>query len=113
MNFKKAILSALGVTILSTGIISTNESVNASEVSEASTYYDNVEKRELKKLLDELNVRTLLTGDMDRYFGRKVRQVGYKAKAALKSEQHSKVSAARIELQKIYDEIDAAKNIIR
>ncbi|MEG3217018.1 complement inhibitor SCIN family protein [Staphylococcus aureus] len=74
----------------------------------ANEYYDQKLAKELKGLLDELNVNVLATGSLDPYYKRNVLMYGFKAKMALKSKNYSKMSIAKEELENFYREIDEA-----
>ncbi|EZY61621.1 complement inhibitor SCIN family protein [Staphylococcus aureus] len=111
MKIKKYIIAttlAVGVTASAIGLYEDAAKANTVEKITANEYYDQKLAKELKGLLNELNVNVLATGDLDPYYKRNVLKYGFKAKLALKSKNYSKMSVAKYELQNIYNQIDEA-----
>lgn len=111
MKLKKCIITttlAIGVAILSIGLHEGTAKASTDKQITANEYYDQNLAKELKGLLNELNVNVLATGSLDPYYKRNVLMYGFKAKMALKSKNYSKMSIAKEELENIYREIDEA-----
>ncbi|HHO6256198.1 TPA: complement inhibitor SCIN family protein [Staphylococcus aureus] len=111
MKIKKHIITttlAIGVAVSSIGLHEGAAKASTHKQITASEYYDQKLAKELKGLLDELNVNVLATGSLDPYYKRNVLMYGFKAKMALKSKNYSKMSIAKEELENIYREIDEA-----
>ena len=112
MKIRTYILSGVAAALLATSVgTATTGTVEAAGKSKAvvdGTHVDNAVKRELETLLKELNVNVLSTAGLDPYFKRTVLQYGNKAKYALKNGNFIKMSTAKNELEKIYEEIKQA-----
>lgn len=110
-EIKKCIITttlAIGVTVSSIGLHEGTAKASTYKQITANEYYDQKLAKELKGLLDELNVNVLATGSLDPYYKRNVLMYGFKAKMALKSKNYSKMSIAKEELENFYREIDEA-----
>ncbi|WP_127938680.1 complement inhibitor SCIN family protein [Staphylococcus aureus] len=111
MKIKKHIITttlAIGVAVSSIGLHEGTAKATTDKQIDANEYYDQKLAKELKGLLNELNVNVLATGSLDPYYKRNVLMYGFKAKMALKSKNYSKMSIAKNELQDIYNQIDEA-----
>ncbi|HGO1493715.1 TPA: complement inhibitor SCIN family protein [Staphylococcus aureus] len=111
MKLKKYIITttlAIGVTVSSIGLHEGTAKASTYKQITANEYYDQKLAKELKGLLDELNVNVLATGSLDPYYKRNVLMYSFKAKMALKSKNYSKMSIAKEELENFYREIDEA-----
>ncbi|HBI0742122.1 complement inhibitor SCIN family protein [Staphylococcus aureus] len=109
MRGKKHIIAGVLVAVLSTPLVTSFDSKEVkAESIDANTYINQNLEKELRELLNELNVNELATGSLKPYFKRTVKKYGYKAKAALKSKDFTRMSQSKYELQSIYSEIDKA-----
>ncbi|SGW46645.1 complement inhibitor SCIN family protein [Staphylococcus argenteus] len=115
MKLKKYILAGSLAVLLSTTAVATLEG-NKAETSSynnnltQSQYHDNKIADELRSLLNELNPNELATGSLSAYYKRTIVMNGYKARAALKSNNFAQMAEAKVALEKIYKEIDEIVN---
>ncbi|MCM0451172.1 complement inhibitor SCIN family protein [Staphylococcus aureus] len=111
MELKKCIVTtalAIGVAASSIGVYEGSAKASTDKQITANEYYDQKLAKELKDLLNELNVNVLATSSLDPYYKRNVQMYGFKAKMVVKSKNYSKMSIAKEELENIYREIDEA-----
>ncbi|MCS5349654.1 complement inhibitor SCIN [Staphylococcus aureus] len=115
MKLKKYILTGSLAVLLSTAAVATLDGNKAEASSKdnyltQSQYHDKKIADELRSLLKELNPNELATGSLSPYYKRTVVMNGYKARAALKSNNFAQMAEAKVALEKIYKEIDEIIN---
>ncbi|EOT0257953.1 complement inhibitor SCIN family protein [Staphylococcus aureus] len=111
MELKKCIVTtalAIGVAASSIGVYEGSAKASTDKQITANEYYDQKLAKELKDLLNELNVNVLATSSLDPYYKRNVQMYDFKAKMVVKSKNYLKMSIAKEEFENIYREIDEA-----
>ncbi len=110
MKIRKSILAGTLAIVLASPLVTNldkNEAQASTSLPTSNEYQNEKLANELKSLLDELNVNELATGSLNTYYKRTIKISGQKA-MALKSKDFKKMSEAKYQLQKIYNEIDEA-----
>ncbi|CDR24125.1 complement inhibitor SCIN family protein [Staphylococcus schweitzeri] len=115
MKVKKYILTGSLALLLTSTAVSSLEGNKAEASSKdnyltQSQYHDKRIAEELKSLLNKLNPYDLASGSLNPYYKRTIMMNGYKAKAALKSNNYAKMAEAKVALENIYKEIDTIIN---
>ncbi|EOA9720546.1 TPA: complement inhibitor SCIN-A [Staphylococcus aureus] len=105
MKIRKSILAGTLAIVLASPLVT---NLDKNEAQASNEYQNEKLANELKSLLDELNVNELATGSLNTYYKRTIKISGQKAMYALKSKDFKKMSEAKYQLQKIYNEIDEA-----
>ncbi|API79887.1 inhibitor [Staphylococcus argenteus] len=111
MKIRKSILAGTLAIVLASPLVTNldkNEAQASTSLPTSNEYQNEKLTNELKSLLNELNVNELATGSLSAYYKRNIKISGQKAMYALKSKDFKKMSEAKHQLQKIYDEIDEA-----
>lgn len=99
MKIRKSILAGTLAIVLASPLV-TNLDKNEAQ---ASTSLPTSNEYQNEKLANEL-----ATGSLNTYYKRTIKISGQKAMYALKSKDFKKMSEAKYQLQKIYNEIDEA-----
>ncbi|HCZ3341775.1 TPA: complement inhibitor SCIN-A [Staphylococcus aureus] len=111
MEIRKSILAGTLAIVLASPLVTNldkNEAQASTSLPTSNEYQNEKLANELKSLLDELNVNELATGSLNTYYKRTIKISGQKAMYALKSKDFKKMSEAKYQLQKIYNEIHEA-----
>ncbi|WRN08167.1 complement inhibitor SCIN [Staphylococcus aureus] len=114
MKIRKSILAGTLAIVLASPLVTNldkNEAQASTSLPTSNEYQNEKLANELKSLLDELNVNELATGSLNTYYKRTIKISGQKAMYALKSKDFKKMSEAKYQLQKIYNEIDEALKV--